>query len=52
MSICPKCGSANVRGPSYVPNVNKLQYTCSRCGYFEYRPPKDRRSAPSKGNKA
>lgn len=43
-SICPKCGSSNVFGPTFVVTSKgeALKYRCVRCGFCQFGPTKDK----------
>lgn len=47
MTSCPKCGSAFINGPRYVPSCGdtfgreRLRYQCGRCGFQSDEPTRD-----------
>lgn len=43
--ICPKC-SGDMYGPTYNAALNKLTYTCYRCGFRQHKEPCDSRRSP------
>lgn len=64
MTECPKCGGANITGPTYcdgdgrrscsqswnsMSHKEHLEYRCDQCGYRKSGPTKDQRPAAADG---